>query len=91
MTTSDDSRGWKVHRGWLVRTRSRTGAEGKQKFVTYREAVTEARRMASTRRYREVWVDENDVVARAFRDLDPTRKPRKGDEGRRHVMEVESD
>jgi hypothetical protein len=84
------SRGWKFDQGWLLRTRSRTGAEGKQKCTTYREAADAGRVARATGQYRECWVEEVGFVPRAWRDLDADRQQRQPDD-RAHVLNVEED
>ncbi len=88
--TEVPTRGWKPDRGWQVRTRSRGGAEGKQKFETYVLAKDAARQMRATGQFREIWVEEVQVVTRVWRDLEPKER-RMFDEGRKHVVETQED
>jgi hypothetical protein len=81
--------GWKHDRGWLLRWRTTSGAEGKQKYATYREAYDEARNRVKAGGVREVWVCEDEIVARAWRDLEPKRQPRQV--GHAHVVNLEED
>lgn len=81
------ARGWKPCRGWHVRARRHGGSEIKQKYATYEEAHAEASKLTDCR---EVWVEEADVVPRAFRDLEPRRQP-SGPTDRAHVLNVEDD
>ena len=87
MSAGLSSRGWKLDRGWLVRSRSRSGSESKQHFGSLDEARDEARKRAASRQFREVWIDENDLVTRPFRDLEPRKRPALED--RKHVLSVE--
>lgn len=82
-----DARNWKLNRGGLVRSRTKSGAESKQRFATYQEARVEALKRYWSRGFREIWIDENDIVERSWRDLEPRGRPAFDD--RRHVLSIE--
>lgn len=82
--------GWKPDRGWLVRTKTRGGAEKSEKYDTYQDARREALRLVFSRGFREVWVEEVGVVKRAWRDLEIRDRPASFEE-RKHVLAIEEE
>jgi hypothetical protein len=84
-----EGRGWKHDRGWQVRSRSRSGAEGKQKYASYTEARAEAMSMAASGSFKEIWVEEVGVVPRAWRDLSATSS--RSNDDRAHVLSIEEE
>lgn len=78
---------WKPAKGWLLRSRSRTGSESKRKVGSYAEARREAR---STIGMLEIWIEEADIVPRPWSDLEPRRK-RRVNEDRQHFVSIEEE
>ena len=82
---------WKPNTGWLVRTKTSSGAEGKSKYNSYQEASVAAYVAINSGGYRDVWIQENTIVPVLWRDLDPTKKPKKRMEDRAHVVDIDDD
>ena len=92
MSAPVPTRGWKPDRGWYLRTRRRSGAESKQKFATYAEAVEAAREARLSGSVREAWVEEGQATPpMVWRDLDADRARKSFSGERAHVLSIEED